>query len=51
MFHQASLKLGLDRAVLAHARNEQVICAIIDVVSSTRKGVRKGNGQRIGGLE
>ena len=23
MFHQASLKLGLDRAVLAHARNEQ----------------------------
>ena len=24
MFHQASLKLGLDRAVLAHARNEQV---------------------------
>jgi SNF2 family DNA or RNA helicase len=23
MFHQASMKLGLDRAVLAHARNEQ----------------------------
>ena len=23
MFHRASLKLGLDRAVLAHARNEQ----------------------------
>lgn len=22
MFHQASMKLGLDRAVLAHARNE-----------------------------
>ena len=22
MFHRASLKLGLDRAVLAHARNE-----------------------------
>ena len=32
MFHQASLKLGLDRAVLAHARNEQVLCAIIDTV-------------------
>jgi len=25
MFHKASLKLGLDRAVLAHARNEQEI--------------------------
>jgi len=23
MFHQASMKLGLDRAVLAHARNEE----------------------------
>ena len=33
MFHQASLKLGLDRAVLAHARNEQVQTASYTLLS------------------
>jgi len=49
MFHQASMKLGLDRAVLAHARNEQE-----DEADEARNGGTmrsKGRGRsRMGGV-
>lgn len=40
MFHRASLKLGLDRAVLAHARNEQELDEEGGVSSSMKDGLQ-----------
>ena len=38
MFHQASMKLGLDRAVLAHARNEGSEGAADDSLTAKARG-------------
>lgn len=45
MFHQASMKLGLDRAVLAHARNEGNEGAADDTLTAKAGGGGVGKAQ------